>query len=435
MDATYQDSLNKYIDENLGFRPWIIRLYNQLKWSVFHTTKSPGVVVGKDGYLYIESYINDYTGSNFQGDALLAENVRKIKAVQDTLKRYNVDLIIVMGQGKASYYPEYIPDFYMNKKQDKTNYKYYAEAFKNNGINVLDMNPVFSGMKANTPYPLYPKHGTHWTSYGVALFADTLVKYIEKLRKIDLPEIDYHEIIQSDSLRNTDNDVADLLNIIQDLPHDPMPYPVLRYTTENKTRPSVLAVGDSYWWSVVGADIPKNVFKEDEYWFYNKDVYKNNIKQDKPVAELSFKQETINRDVIIVMAAEATQHLFPFGFIDRAYNTYCVTKEERLRQLQNEIKSNPDWMKQIQEKAKKNNITEEQQVKDDAAYMYGVETEEKNKIAQSRDKAIADMKTRIRNTPEWLEQIKEKAKNNGISIDEQVNRDAEYMYNLEHPGK
>src|SRR5580704_3916091 len=61
-DGIYQDSLNKYFNENIGFRPYLIRILNQLKFSFFYITKAPGVVIGKDGMLFIESYINNYIG-------------------------------------------------------------------------------------------------------------------------------------------------------------------------------------------------------------------------------------------------------------------------------------------------------------------------------------------------------------------------------------
>src|SRR2546423_5624396 len=51
-DLTYQDSLNKYVNENMGFRPLLVRTYNQICFYIFTTSKAPGVVVGKDGHLF-----------------------------------------------------------------------------------------------------------------------------------------------------------------------------------------------------------------------------------------------------------------------------------------------------------------------------------------------------------------------------------------------
>src|SRR3954468_18075916 len=50
-EGTYQEKYNKYINENIGFRPVLIRLVNQIDYDIFHTTNAPGVVLGKDGQM------------------------------------------------------------------------------------------------------------------------------------------------------------------------------------------------------------------------------------------------------------------------------------------------------------------------------------------------------------------------------------------------
>ena len=66
-ELKWQEDYNRYINDNFGFRSWFVRLNNQLKFSIFNTTKAPGVVIGKNGELFIESYIDDHIGRNFIG--------------------------------------------------------------------------------------------------------------------------------------------------------------------------------------------------------------------------------------------------------------------------------------------------------------------------------------------------------------------------------
>jgi len=61
-NLTWQEDFSKYVNDNFGFRTWYVRLINQIRYSFFNHTKAPGVVIGKNGELFIESYIDDYIG-------------------------------------------------------------------------------------------------------------------------------------------------------------------------------------------------------------------------------------------------------------------------------------------------------------------------------------------------------------------------------------
>jgi hypothetical protein len=83
-------------------------------------------------------------------------------------------------------------------------------------------------------------------------------------------------------------------------------------------------------------------------------------------------------------------------------------------------------MVDIKKKAVKNNITIEEMINLDAIYVY--ETDYcKPEVLELINKA----KVRIKNTKEWMEQIKIKAKEKNISEDEMLELDAKYLYDTE----
>ncbi|MEI7980570.1 MAG: hypothetical protein WCI71_02895, partial [Bacteroidota bacterium] len=102
----------KAIGENFGFRTWLIKLKNQTDFSVFNMTEAPGVVIGKHGCLFIESYIKNYTGLTFKGPAKIDYEVSKLEAIQDELKKKNIDFLLIFAPGKATFSAEDIPDRY-----------------------------------------------------------------------------------------------------------------------------------------------------------------------------------------------------------------------------------------------------------------------------------------------------------------------------------
>ncbi len=421
-ELKYQEDYNKYVNDNFGFRAWYVRLINQLRFSLFNTTKAPGVVIGKDGELFIESYINDYIGRNYIGSAKINETVSKIKTLQDSLRARNIDLIVLFAPGKASYNSDKIPDYYMKRKKDSTNYKTYAGLFKNQGVNFIDLNKWFIDNKAKFAHKVYPKYGTHWNHYGMSLGLDTLIKYIEKKRNINLPEFDYSLVNYNTNLKGNDYDIGVLMNLLSPIPKDPNPYPVYKFkNVEGQTKPDVLVVGDSYWWCQVGDDLPIHFFREDEYWFYNKDKLIRNEKRG-PVKDINLSAAVAQRDVIVLMATEATFYMFPYGFVDNAFKLYCENHSARLNTIMNDIKKNTEWYNGIIKKAEENHFTVEKQLRMDAEYVL---SEEVLKPVET----IESISERIKKDEQWMKDIKKKALQNNISEEEQLRKDAEWMLN------
>ena len=416
----WQDDYNKYINDNFGFRSVFVRLINQIRFSLFHTSKAPGVVVGKNNELFIESYIDDYIGRNYVGGSKINATASKIKTLQDSLKSRGIDLIVVFAPGKASFYPELIPDNYLRKKKDSTNYKVYANAFQKNNVNFIDFNKWFFENKTKFKYPVYPKYGTHWNHYGMSLALDSLIKYIEKKQNINIPDFDYSLINYDSDLRGNDYDVGILTNLLFPLEKDVNPYPVFKFKTgAGYKKPDAVVIGDSYWWCLVGDDLPIHFFREDEYWFYNNDVYVRNSKREMPVKRMNLSAALSSKNVIVLMATEATYYMFPYGFVDNAYTLFCNDNSKRYNEIIENMKRTTVWYDQVVEKAKQNNIPLELQMQRDAEYIL---CEEILKPAED----IEDIMARIRKDPKWMEDIKRKANENNLSVDQQLRNDAQW---------
>lgn len=418
----WQENYTKYLNDNFGFRPWFVRLINQIRFSLFNSTRAPGVVIGKNGELFIESYINDYIGRNYIGRNKISENVSKIKLLQDSLHSRGIDLIVVFAPGKASFYPELIPDRYYNKKKDSTNYSVYSKLLLDNRINFIDFNKWFIDSKAKFKHPVYPKYGTHWNHYGMSLALDSLLNYIETKQNITIPDFDYLLVNYNTNLKGNDYDVGILMNLLSPIEKDPNPYPVYKFKNEEgNKKPDVLVIGDSYWWCQVGDDLPIHFFREDEYWFYNRDQLIRNEKR-KPVKELNLSASVAQRDVIILMATEATFYMFPYGFTDNAFKLYCKDNSTRLNEIKNNIRKNTDWYNSIVKKAEENKVSSDIQMRLDAEYIL---SDELLKPVES----IESISENIKSDPAWMKDIKRKSIENNITEEEQIRRDAEWMVN------
>ncbi len=429
----YQEKFNAYIDHNFGGRTFLIRTLNQLKFFLFHQSDAPGVVVGKYNYLYLSSYTNNYMGLNFVGFEKIDETVKKLKQIQDSLKKLDVDLIIAFAPGKASFYNEFLPDYMNRQKKNFNNHSVYSAAFAKYGVNYIDLNSWFMAQKRSSRYALYPELGVHYTPHGTFLSTDTIVRYIEKKRNIDLPDVSKYTVYLSDSLREQEHDVEELMNLQQALFHQPVPYFKLEIKkNDNHVKPDLLAIGDSYWWQITGLDLPKQFFKRDIYWYYNNSVYINNVKQEKAVGALHYGDEILGRDVVVIMASEATYDLFPYGFIEKAFPVFCMNREQKSEMLKKQAKNDSNWLADVKQKAVKNNVSEETQLMKDIEYVINTDLTAYKAPKQFIDSVVHSYRNVIVNNSEWYAAVKKKAAEKYISVKEQIDLDAAYAYGMDY---
>lgn len=317
----YQEETEKHINETFGFRELLVRTNNQITYSLFRKAKANGVIIGKNNYLFEDNYIKAYYGQDFIGNDQIQQRMQKLKFIQDTLSKLNKNILLVFAAGKGSYYPEYFPAEYRVKK-GPTNYKEHVKLAKLQQLNYIDFNHYFVSQKHKSNYPLYPKYGIHWSNYGTSLVADSLIKYIENMRKIDLPDISWNEVEMADS-RGTDYDIADGMNLKFKLKSFAMAYPKLLFeSNKGKDNVSVLVISDSFYKSMFDEGMLSNSFSKHQFWYYNKQVFLNGKDTKKHVQEINLKLEIQKSDVIIILATEATLPNLGWGFIENTYQLF-----------------------------------------------------------------------------------------------------------------
>lgn len=375
----YQLQYEKYFNENFGFRDLLVRINNQIAFSLFKVAKANGVVIGKEDYLYEENYIKAYYGTDFIGQEKIREQTDKLKKIQDILKSLNKDIFVILAPGKASFLPEFIPDNSVHNKTT-TNYQVYIDEFQKNNINYLDFNKWFIQMKSTTKYPLYAKCGIHWSKYGEFLAGDSIVNYIGKLRNINMPELILDSVIVKNINEYGDYDVGEGMNLLFNIETYPMGYPVFHFQPDrNVIQPKVLFVADSYYWGMFNAGFSKDIFNNGQFWYYNQQIYPDSYEKPINVSDVNIREEVEKNDVIVLLSTDANLYKFPFGFIDELYDAYFNpnsntaalkdNKEKKIQDYMVVIKNTPEWIKMVKEQAKKENIELEQAIRNNAEYM------------------------------------------------------------------
>ena len=359
----FQENEELFLKDNFGFRNFFVRLNNQVCFSFFKKVNAKDVIIGKDNYLYEESYINAYVGNDFLGKDSLDHIINRVKFINDTLEKLNKKLIIAFAPSKASFFSEYIPDKYYPIKSN-TNYKYFSDNMKTINLNIIDFNKWFLANKEKSKYPLYPKLGIHWSMYSSVFVTDSILKYIANKIEKPISKIVTKSISVSDA-KDGDLDIAKGLNLLYDIPSYQMAYPFITLDCINgDDKPSLLTVGDSYYWSITAFGIG-NCFKNENFWYYNNQVYPESYTSSLSANSLNIGEQVSSHDVFLILLTEPTLKRFGWGFFERlekhfkGFNSEKSNSKERIKKINDfigYIKTQPQWLNDAKIRSQKNNI-------------------------------------------------------------------------------
>ena len=391
----FQSNAEQYSRENFGFREWAIRFYNQTSYSLFDQTTNQFVVQGKDGKTFFEeSYIISYTGETYLGEEKIQDNTRQLKLIQDLLRTKGITMLPVFVLGKASYYPELIPDNYIAKRHETNNYQAYLKAFDEQSVEMLDFNRYFCERKGTEAHAIYCNLSAHWTVYAASQAMDSLVRYMEdKTQQTQA----HFQISGFDTsyLMSQDDDLYQMMNLMFPMKHNTIDQPQFSFTEGYK--PKVLTISDSYWWTVWAWNValPQNLFSDGGFWFYNKTIYPERSPIQN-VEAVDYKQEIENQEFVLLVCTEATNHLWPYGFTERylsAYDNvfrykqpeqydaadslYVVYRNAEIATIIEHIKALPEWLESVERQADEKGISVEQSLWDNAEYTYRMNIEPK----------------------------------------------------------
>jgi hypothetical protein len=385
LEGTFQKKFEEALDINVGFRKIFVRIYNQLNYSLFDISKAGGVIVGDENYIYVQSYVDALTGKDFRGANNIDIQIQKAIVLREELKKKDILLVFALAPGKGSFYPEFIPERFLSTiNPDSTNYSYYLNAFNKNNLDVIDIKSYFLKMKDTATNLLFPKTGVHWSEYGSVLAMDTISKYFSQTLSIETPKIDISRFIKKSIIKWGDYDAANLMNVFTTIPHEELPYIEVAYKrSTEKALPKLLCISDSYFSTISYIHLPDSLFSDWTYWLYER---RNPFNKK---SALEFQQEIESKNIVLLLATDATLGQFPYGFIDEAYEVYAPKNKSyndlKMREFRlfvtgaiKTVEKNKVWKKQLTESAKRKKVSLIDEIINSVLWLYN-EQEIKNK--------------------------------------------------------
>ena len=377
--GAYQDQYRQYREDSAGFKPSLVRLYNQIEFSLFAIPHAEKVIVGKSHELFASGYIRGFLGQDFPGEHYIDEKVRMLKFVQDLLWREKrIFVVVVIPPDKGSFYPELIPERFLEMKRHQTGRDYFTKKARSEGVNVIDFNPFFMAMKDTSRYRLIPPSGVHWSDWGSYLAADSAIRYFEKGSGLELPRMVLDSIVVTMHPRHNDDDINKTMNLLKDAPHGPLAYPCFHFVADStKPKPAALFVADSFVWGWYDQPIIQGLFRNREIWYYDKDVFPESFTKAKATREVGLREAVERQNFLVLLQVGAGSGNPGSGVIDRLYAEYDTSAGNQIRQLEKRIFADSTWLSVEKKKAKDNNYSVEEVVRTDAINMFNDELRKK----------------------------------------------------------
>ena len=382
LNSSYQTSADDYNNDHWAYKEKMVRLNNQFYYKMFNQIRVNGFVIGKDDYVFSESYIFSAFGDDLIKEDKIKDMLKKAKVLQDTLSKKGIDLLLVYAPGKGSSCKEFVEDKYKHETKN-TNHNLFVSNSKIIGLNYLDLFTYFNNLKPIFPYPLFPKFGHHWSYYGECIAVDTIIKHIEKLHHCDMPSIKWATIDVVDSARSRDADVLKSMNLFSNPAQNmKLAYPQIQFENDSlKNTTRVLTISDSYWYGPVYMGVGQNCFANGQFWYYANRVIPSPKQGEKvEVWELDLKSEIESNQVIMILYSDGNLPIFGNNFINDAYELYTspqafYVRNERNKQIQmfaKQIREVPTLLKKSTLKSTNLQISLDSAIKLDAMKMAGL---------------------------------------------------------------
>lgn len=325
-NGMYQAFLNDTWENEFPGKKFLLKIRNQLLYSVFNVSPNTNVVIGKDNYLFEPSYVlyetQIYPPSSEEYFDNLGDNLLQL---QKLLEENEKELYIFITPSKAHFYREYVPLGYellsANDSYSYTNYSKLLEILTErelkfyDAINYIEKNRSTGILKA----PIFYKAGIHWSHPWGASAAVEFLNYMNSCSKYDLSTIRIKESV-SDTPIDPDTDLYSSLNLI-------IPATEKWYSAESiveksgQDHPNIFLRGGSFMGQSLSTLLRAGIFEKDVHFensYCSTDQYNTiyNLSGFSAYDELNLDQLIGQSDILVLEVNDGAIPNMSWGFIE-----------------------------------------------------------------------------------------------------------------------
>lgn len=164
-----------YFADHFASRQELITVNAKLEAALFGESAEEKVLLGKDGWLFYRSTLDDYQGQNLLTDREIRSAARCLALVQEYARERGCAFLFTVAPNKNTLYPEYMPGRCL-RSDVPGNLDRLSEALRDENVSYADLKAAFLAEDS----VLYQRLDSHWSNLGAALAHDTITEVLDK---------------------------------------------------------------------------------------------------------------------------------------------------------------------------------------------------------------------------------------------------------------
>ena len=174
-NLSFLNDTSDYFADRFAGRQELVTADAKLEAALFGESAEEKVILGKDGWLYYKSTLDDYQGQNLLSDRALWSAAHCLALMQEYAQEQDVSFLFTVAPNKNALYPEYMPDRCLRTDAPGNSERLY-DALRQEGVPFADLKAAFLAEDR----VLYHRLDSHWNNLGAALAHDTLLDALGK---------------------------------------------------------------------------------------------------------------------------------------------------------------------------------------------------------------------------------------------------------------
>ena len=174
LNLDYLSDVNAWFGDHFSCRQELINLDAEMEAGLLGESAEEKVVLGKEGWLYYSSTLDDYQGSHRLTERQVWAAAHTLSMLQAECERSGAKFLFTVAPNKNTLYPEHMPGKYGALSQESS-LKDLAAALEEAGVPYLDLVALLS----QEDRTLYHRLDSHWTGLGAALARDGIMDAFE----------------------------------------------------------------------------------------------------------------------------------------------------------------------------------------------------------------------------------------------------------------
>lgn len=172
LNQDFGDGLESYVSEHFGYRAELVTANNAVLSAVFGVSGEDKVIVGKDGWLFLEETSDNYQGIELLSDREIYNIARSLSLMEKYVTSHGLGFVFAAAPNKNTLYGEFMPYYYTDG--DSSDLERLQDQLEALNVSYIDLYGILGGYDD----VLYHRRDTHWNNKGAFIAANEILESI-----------------------------------------------------------------------------------------------------------------------------------------------------------------------------------------------------------------------------------------------------------------